>query len=237
MLWPASTPRVSYWSPEPRMKFSSPSRVLASSELNSASRSTGARRLVRADMPAVGDLLVRCSAQASARRSGSRCPTARWRGSSPSCPRGAARRSSSSSIVTTAFGLVVQLDVGDLADRLAAHPHLVARHELAGVVEDRLDRVGAAAPEHRERDERRRRRSAPPMARIRASAGATLTTERLASPSLSCLSSPSAVNRPTPPASALDPRAPSLPPCSTTPCRVAPAPPRTETASRTGCRS
>ena len=60
---------------------------------------------------------------------------------------------------------VVQLDVGDRADRLPAHAHLVAGHELAGVLEDRLDLVLVAAPEHRQggqrdgSDQRRKRQN------------------------------------------------------------------------------
>jgi hypothetical protein len=41
-LSPASTPRLSYWLPDPRITLRSPSRVLASSVLKSVSRSTGA---------------------------------------------------------------------------------------------------------------------------------------------------------------------------------------------------
>jgi hypothetical protein len=47
-------------------------------------------------------------------------------------------------------GRLIQLDVRDRSDGLAAHAHLVARHELAGVLEDRLDLVLLRAPEHRE---------------------------------------------------------------------------------------
>ena len=80
-----------------------------------------------------------------------------------SCPRAAGRPSSPTSIVTIALADCVQLDVRDRADGLAAHAHLVARHELAGVQEDRLDLVGVAAAEDREgrqrngSDQRRKR--------------------------------------------------------------------------------
>ena len=69
----------------------------------------------------------------------------------PSCSGATA---SPTSIVTIALADVVQLDVRDRADRLAAHAHLVARHELAGVLEDRLDLVLGGAPEHRESRQR-----------------------------------------------------------------------------------
>jgi hypothetical protein len=51
-------------------------------------------------------------------------------------------------------GVVVQIDVGDRADRLAADAHLVARHELPGVVEDGVDGVRGAPAEHGEGGQR-----------------------------------------------------------------------------------
>ena len=82
------------------------------------------------------------------------------------------------------LGLVVELDVGDAPDRLAADPHLVALHELAGVLEDHLDLVGVAAAEQRQRDQR----DGSDQCRGRENSRqrrASLTLERLASPSLS----------------------------------------------------
>jgi hypothetical protein len=49
---------------------------------------------------------------------------------------------------------VVEVDVGDRADRLPAHPHLVAPDQLAGVLEDRVDLVRPAAAEHGQRGQR-----------------------------------------------------------------------------------
>jgi hypothetical protein len=81
---------------------------------------------------------------------------------------------------------VVELDLGDRAHRLPADAHLVAGHELAGILEDGLDPVRAAAAEHREGGQRHRcdqRRGREDACR----GGAALTVERLASPSLSFL--------------------------------------------------
>jgi hypothetical protein len=46
---------------------------------------------------------------------------------------------------------LVEVDVGDAADRLAADAHLVAVDELAGVLEEGLDPIRAVVAEHRER--------------------------------------------------------------------------------------
>ena len=52
------------------------------------------------------------------------------------------------------LGVLVELDVGDGSDRLAAHPHLVAGNELPGVLEDGADPVGLALTERGEGDQR-----------------------------------------------------------------------------------
>jgi hypothetical protein len=56
------------------------------------------------------------------------------------------------------LGLAVrsQGDVGDRPDRVAGHLDEIAAHDLAGVLEDRLDRVGRAAGEHDDPDRHHR---------------------------------------------------------------------------------
>src|SRR5205823_5862464 len=49
--------------------------------------------------------------------------------------------------------LLVERDRVDRADRHAAHLHLIAGDQLAGVVERRVDAVGRAGAEKQERDE------------------------------------------------------------------------------------
>ncbi len=84
------------------------------------------------------------------------------------------------------LGLVVELDVGDRADGRAAHPHLVALDELARVVEDGVDGVGAAVAEHGEGSESDggdQRRDSYDAGRSRSS----LVMERFTDPSLSLI--------------------------------------------------
>ena len=87
----ACSPLPSYRSPEPRMTFCRPPRVSLVERVEERVEVHRRGRVVGADLPAVLDLLVAVGARAGARRSGWRCPTARWRGSSPWCPGAAAR--------------------------------------------------------------------------------------------------------------------------------------------------
>ena len=106
-------------------------------------------------------------ARASARCSGWRCPTARSRGSSPGCPRAAARRAPRPSTPTAAWLSSVSSIVLIVADAAAADLDVVALDELAGVLEQQRVLVPAAAAGRAAGSPRARRRATSADSAIR----------------------------------------------------------------------
>ena len=188
--------------------------------------------LVRADAAAVVDLRVRCSARASARRSGSRCRTARWPGWWPSCPRAAVRpRRPPPSSRPRSPGRRARCRRSSRPAGRPPGPRCPCTSWPA------LSKTALTWYGRRRRTSRARRATTAAISAAVARIRPRLEPRSLRSGSRVLPSLVFESKRGQPTDASRSARLRANAPCRTTPCRVGPAPPRTRTVSRTGCRS